>query len=167
MPQKRNPVMSEAIIGLGLQAIGQAQMMFRAGEVSHERAAGEWQLEWKALPEVFINSITASSIAGKMIGDLGVNVENMRENLRMSNGSIMSEAYMIELSRSLGRERAHDVVHEASRISIAEKISLEDSLIRVHPEVKKIITSWPLLATDYLGNSNLICAQVIDQWNQT
>ena len=167
MPQKRNPVMSEAIIGLGLQAIGQAQMMFRAGEVSHERAAGEWQLEWKALPEVFINSITATSIAGKMFGGLGVNVEKMRENLKISNGSIMSEAYMIELSRSLGREKAHDVVHEASRISIAEKISLEDSLIRVHPEVKKIITSWPLLATDYLGNSNLICAQVIDQWNQT
>ena len=166
MPQKRNPVMSEAIIGLGLQAIGQAQMMFRAGEVSHERAAGEWQLEWKALPEVFINSITATSIAGKMFGGLGVNVEKMRENLKISNGSIMSEAYMIELSRSLGREKAHDVVHEASRISIAEKISLEDSLIRVHPEVKTIITSWPLLATDYLGNSNLICTEVIDQWNQ-
>ena len=73
---------------------------------------------------------------------------------------------MIELSRSLGREKAHDVVHEASRISIAEKISLEDSLTRVLPEVKTIITIWPLLATDYLGNSNLICAQVIDQWNQ-
>jgi 3-carboxy-cis,cis-muconate cycloisomerase len=166
MPQKRNPVMSEAIIGLGLQAIGQAQMMFRAGEVSHERAAGEWQLEWKALPEVFINSITAIGIAGKMLGGLGVNVENMRENLKISNGSIMSEAYMMELSRSLGREKAHDVVHEASRISIAEKLSLEDSLIRALPEVKKIITNWPFLATDYLGNSNLICAQVIDQWNQ-
>jgi 3-carboxy-cis,cis-muconate cycloisomerase len=166
MPQKRNPVMSEAIIGLGLQAIGHAQMMFRAGEVSHERAAGEWQLEWKALPEVFINSITAIGIAGKMLGGLGVNVDNMRENLKISNGLIMSEAYMIELSRSLGREKAHDVVHEASRISIAEKISLEDSLIRVLPEAKKIITIWPLLATDYLGNSNLICAQVIDQWNQ-
>jgi 3-carboxy-cis,cis-muconate cycloisomerase len=166
MPQKRNPVMSEAIIGLGLQAIGQAQMMFRAGEVSHERAAGEWQLEWKALPEVFINSITAIGIAGKMLGGLGVNIENMRENLKISNGSIMSEAYMMELSRSLGREKAHDVVHEASRISIAEKLSLEDSLIRALPEVKKIITNWPFLATDYLGNSNLICAQVIDQWNQ-
>jgi ATP-dependent Clp protease ATP-binding subunit ClpC len=47
-----------------------------------------------------------------------------------------------------------------------EMFGSEDSLIRVLPEVKKIITNWPLLATDYLGNSNLICAQVIDQWNQ-
>jgi len=165
MPQKRNPVMSEAIIGLGLQAIGQAQMMFRAGEVSHERAAGEWQLEWKALPEVFINAITATRIAAEMIGGLGVNVEKMRENLKISNGSIMSEAHMIELSRSLGREKAHDVVHEASRISFVEKISLEDSLTRVLPEIKTLFTIWPLLATDYLGNSNLICVQIVDQWN--
>ena len=166
MPQKRNPVMSEAIIGLGLQAIGQGQMMFRAGESGHERAAGEWQLEWKALPEVFINSITATRVTVEMIAGLGVNVERMRENIKIHNGSIMSEAYMIELSRSLGREKAHDAVHEASRISSAEDISLEDSLIRVLPEVKTIIAKWPLSATDYIGNSKLICAQVIDQWNK-
>ena len=166
MPQKRNPVMSEAIIGLGLQAIGQGQMMFRAGESGHERAAGEWQLEWKALPEVFINSITATHVTVEMIAGLGVNVERMRENIKIHNGSIMSEAYMIELSRSLGREKAHDAVHEASRISSAEHISLEDSLIRVLPEVKTTIAKWPLSATDYIGNSKSICAQAIDQWNE-
>jgi 3-carboxy-cis,cis-muconate cycloisomerase len=166
MPQKRNPVMSEAIIGIGLQVIGQAQMMFRAGEAGHERAAGEWQIEWKALPEVFINSITATRLAAEMIGGLGVNVERMKENLKIQNGLIMSEAYMIEISRSLGREKAHDAVHEASRISIAEQISLEDSLIRVLPEVKTIIAKWPLSARNYIGNSNLICAQVLDQWNK-
>ncbi len=166
MPQKRNPVMSEAIIGLGLQAIGQGQMMFRAGESGHERAAGEWQLEWKALPEVFINAITATRLTAEMMAGLGVNVERMKENLMIQKGLIMSEAYMIEISRSLGREKAHDAVHEASRISIAEQISLEDSLIRVLPQVKTIIAKWPLSATDYIGNSKLICAQVIDQWNK-
>jgi len=166
MPQKRNPVMSEAVIGLGLQAIGQGQMMFRAGEVSHERAAGEWQLEWKALPEVFISSITATRIASEMIAGLGVNEEKMLENLNIHNGSIMSEAYMIELSHKLGREKAHNIVHEASKISLNEGISLSDSLLRMHPEFKTLVSKWPLSATDYVGNSKTICMEAIDQWNQ-
>jgi 3-carboxy-cis,cis-muconate cycloisomerase len=166
MPQKRNPVMSEAVIGLGLQAIGQGQMMFRAGEVSHERAAGEWQLEWKALPEVFISSITATRIASEMIAGLGVNEEKMLENLNIHNGSIMSEAYMIELSHKLGREKAHNIVHEASKISLNEGISLSDSLLRMYPEFKTLVSKWPLSATDYVGNSKTICMEAIDQWNQ-
>ncbi|CAB4913224.1 unannotated protein [freshwater metagenome] len=166
MPQKRNPVMSEAIIGVGLQVIGQAQMNFRSGEMGHERAAGEWQLEWKTIPEVLIGAISTTRIALHMMSDLGVNVEQMRKNVHMQNGSIMAEAYMIELTNSLGREEAHNLLYEASNVSKIEDISLEDSLVRLLPTAKTIINNWPLSATDYLGNSELICAQAVGQWNK-
>jgi 3-carboxy-cis,cis-muconate cycloisomerase len=164
MPQKRNPVMSEAIIGLGLQAIGQAHMMFRAGEVGHERAAGEWQLEWKALPEVLINTATATKISVNLMYGLNIKAEKMRSNLGIQYGTIMAEAYMIGLVDKIGREQAHDLVHEASKKSTLETISLTDALLAISPSVATHFESWPIDPVTYVGNSAEICGAAIQQW---
>lgn len=166
MPQKRNPVMSEAIIGIGLQAIGSANSMYRAGEVGHERAAGEWQLEWKALPETLMSSISALIIASEMLEGLGVNRETMRANVEKQNGSIMAEAYMIGLARGIGREEAHDLLHKASRMSVKEDTSLVESLIRIDPSIAQHFSKWPLDPADYIGNAQSVCAHVVGQWKK-
>lgn len=164
MPQKRNPVMSEAIIGIGLQAIGSANSMYRAGEIGHERAAGEWQLEWKALPETLMSTISAIKIATEMLEGLGVNLETMRANVEKQNGSIMAEAYMIALVREIGRESAHDLLHKASKLSVSEDISLVDSIVRLDPAIPKYFSKWPLNPADYIGNAQKVCTQVVDLW---
>jgi len=164
MPQKRNPVISEAIIGLGLEAIGQAQMMFRAGEVGHERAAGEWQLEWKALPEVLIDSAATARLAGELLQGLGVNVERMKANVEINNGAIMAEAYMIELAKVIGRERAHELVYEASKASAARGVPLHESLLTLDPSVKGHFAHWPMDPSLYLGNAEAVCAHALQQW---
>ncbi len=164
MPQKRNPVISEAIIGLGLEAIGQAQMMFRAGEVGHERAAGEWQLEWKALPEVLINSAATTSLAGELLQGLGVNVERMKANVEIKNGVIMAEAYMIELAKVIGRERAHELVYEASKASAANAVPLHESLLALDSSVRGHFANWPMDPSSYVGNAEAVCDQALRQW---
>ena len=164
MPQKRNPVMSEAIIGIGLQSIGSAELMYRAGEVGHERAAGEWQLEWKALPEALMSTISAVVISCELIEGLGVNKDVMRANVEKQNGSIMAEAYMIEIARGIGREQAHDLLHEASKLSVSEDISLAESLVRMDPSIAQYVSRWPLDPSDYVGNALDVCAHVVGQW---
>ncbi len=164
MPQKRNPVMSEAIIGVGLQAVGQAQAMFRAGEGGHERAAGEWQLEWKALPEVIINAATATKIAYSMIQGLSVNAERMRSNLDLQQGTVMAEAYMIGLASRIGREEAHDLLTLASNKCVAEGVSLPSALEALSPEIASQFEVWPLEPASHLGNAETVCAATIQLW---
>ena len=164
MPQKRNPVMSEAIIGVGLSAISQANAMFRAGEVGHERAAGEWQLEWKAFPEVIIDTITAAKITHQLIVGLSINSQAMRSNIDLDNGSIMAEAYMIELARIMGREKAHDLVHQGAQVSASENLPLHVALARIDPLVAENFSTWPLDPSMYIGNAQEVCDYVLKQW---
>ena len=44
----------------------------------------------------------------------------MRSNLALSGGMISSEAIMLELGKTLGRQHAHDVVYEAAQASVAQ-----------------------------------------------
>lgn len=164
MPQKRNPVMSEAIVGVGIQAIGNAKMMFRAGEVGHERAAGEWQLEWKSFPETIISTITATKISFDLVEGLGINQEAMSKNLKIHNGSIMAEAYMIELAPYLGREKAHNLIREATQLSQRSSIEIFQALEQLQPEVIGYLSDFPLQARDYIGNAQLVCKTAIQTW---
>ena len=50
MPQKANPIESEAVVGLSAIAAQQVPAMLVAMSGGHERAAGEWQIEWDVLP---------------------------------------------------------------------------------------------------------------------
>ena len=164
MPQKRNPVMSESIIGLAVTATGNAAMMFRAGEAGHERAAGEWQLEWKVLPETLVSTASALKIAVEMCSGLTVHVENMKANLNEDDGLIMAEALMIGLAPKVGRERAHDLVYSAVGIVRSEHIDLLAALKRVS---KGILTDsdFTEISTDsYLGEATSICKISCKEW---
>lgn len=165
MPQKRNPVMSEAIVGIGLEVIGQAHAMLRAGEVGHERAAGEWQLEWKALPEVLIDTVSALKLSAEMMQGLSVNVAVMKSNVEMQNGAIMAEAYMIELAKKTGREVAHSTVHEASKLSAGKNIPLTAALVELRPQIKEELPQWPISPSSYVGNAEKVCATAIANWH--
>jgi len=166
MPQKRNPVMSEAIVGIGLEVVAQAHAMLRAGEVGHERAAGEWQLEWKALPEVLIDTVSALKLSAEMMQGLSVNVDVMKSNVEMQNGAIMAEAYMIELAKKTGREVAHSVVHEASKLSAEKSIPLTAALLELRPQINEELYPWPISPSDYVGNAEKVCALAITNWHK-
>jgi 3-carboxy-cis,cis-muconate cycloisomerase len=54
--------------------------------------------------------------------------ERMRENLDLSGGLIMAEALMLELGKSIGRQRAHDAVYEAAQASVTESRPFRETL---------------------------------------
>lgn len=146
MPQKRNPIASEAIIGASRQLRQLVPVMLDAMLHDNERATGPWHAEWLALPEaaVLAHGIVAKS--SELLEQLVVRPDRMRANLDLSRGLINSEAVMMALAPALGRQRAHDRVYEASMRAFMEDRPLRDLLL-ADDVVSRHLTSDQIEAT--------------------
>lgn len=108
-----------------------------------ERSTGPWQAEWIAIPQSFALTASALNQAKFILAGLEVHTENMRKNLHLSKGLIVSEAVMMELAPYLGRQTAHDVVYDACRLAIKENITLHQALVK-NQEITKHLTEEQL-----------------------
>ncbi|MEV5829660.1 adenylosuccinate lyase family protein [Spirillospora sp. NPDC052242] len=165
MPQKVNPIYSEAVIGYGVAASGASALLGRAMEAGHERSAGEWQVEWLAVPQVAEYTAAAVRLAGETAGSLRVFPERMRANVELDGGLLMSEALMMRLAPALGRERAHDLVYAAAARTRAEGGDLVDACVRDLPaDVRTRIGPLPLDPSGYLGEAPAVAAGALREW---
>ena len=88
----------------------------------------------------------------------------MRANLDITGGLIVAEAVMMGLAPFVGRERAHHLVSEISRESIAQKKSFID-LISANAEISKHLNRAALEKlldpANYLGLSGEMVDRVL------
>jgi 3-carboxy-cis,cis-muconate cycloisomerase len=162
MPQKRNPISCEVIIGAAKTVRHMAGLALDAAVQDFERATGPWQAEWVALPEAFLHTAGAASQAVFMLTGLEVNTDRMRQNLDSTGGLIVAEAVMMGLAPALGRNEAHDVVYAACRVALEHKRTLAD-VLKSNAAVVQWVTAEQIDAlcepSNYLG-----CAQrMVDQ----
>ena len=136
MPQKRNPISSCYIHASISMARQHAAALLDACVADHERSTGPWEIEWIALPEAFCLLAGALRQTRFVLEGLEVDPARMRANLDMTNGLVMSEAVMMGLGPYIGREYAHDLVHDLCRQAIKEDRPLID-LLEAHPEIAK------------------------------
>jgi len=136
MPQKRNPISSVYITAQTAMVKQLAAALLEAMVEDHERATGPWEIEWIALPEIFMLSAGALSQTKFVVTGLQVNEKKMRENLDITNGLIMSEAVMMGLAAAMGRNRAHDVVYDICREVVKTGKPLLD-LLEANAEIRK------------------------------
>ena len=128
MPQKANPIASETTVGFSMLAAAQVPVMLAAMQPRHERAAGEWQAEWDALPVVSTAAAGAVANALEVARGLRVDPARMAANLRLDRGMIMAEAAMMALAPIVGRGPAHDLVYAACTLARDEGRTLVDAL---------------------------------------
>lgn len=164
MPQKANPITSESIIGFAVAARGAVAGMSRAAEAGHERAAGEWQVEWVLLPALFVNASSALFRAHDLVSTLEVYPERMRANLRADGGLIMSESAMIALAAHLGRERAHDAVYDLARQSREEGASFTAVLDRWQQTQPGLPPISAVPDEPSVGHAVQACEAAISEW---
>ena len=118
MPQKRNPISCLYIHATAALVRQNAAALLEAAVADHERSTGPWEIEWIALPEIFLLSAGALRAEPRPgARGLQVDAERMRDNLDLTNGNIVSEAVMMGLGPHLGRQRAHDLVYDICRES--------------------------------------------------
>jgi 3-carboxy-cis,cis-muconate cycloisomerase len=163
MPQKANPILSEGIIGLAATTQGLVAPLLRAMEAGHERAAGEWQIEWEALPQVAVLAAGALATAARVAREMHPKVEVMRANLGADSGLVLAEAYMMALAPTLGREDAHDLVYVAARDARERGLALHDA-VRAHLDDRSLVAVDPIHPGDYLGEAPRVCDAALARW---
>ncbi|MEW1846830.1 adenylosuccinate lyase family protein [Nonomuraea angiospora] len=165
MPQKANPIGCEAVIGMSGTAGALSSGLFRAMEAGHERAAGEWQIEWYVVPLLAELAAGALATAAEVAAGLRVYPEAMRANLGAEGGLIMAEAYMMRLAPALGRERAHDLVYKAAHEARERGRALADALRDVAgPDDLASLGALPIPPESYIGDAEAICAAALEAW---
>ncbi|MEU1942011.1 adenylosuccinate lyase family protein [Streptomyces sp. NPDC059474] len=163
MPQKANPIESEAVIGMAVTAGALSSALYRIMEAGHERAAGEWQAEWQVLPHLSALAAGALATARSLAEGLQVFPEAMRRNLEADSGLVMSEAYMIGLAATLGREQAHDLVYEAARRCRETGEDLRAVLREVAP-AEAAASVADLAPADYVGDPHTTVHSALSAW---
>ena len=128
MPQKRNPISSLYIHANAALVRQHAAALLEAAVADHERSTGPWEIEWIALPEIFLLSAGALAQTRVVVEGLQVDAARMRANLDITHGTIVSEAVMMGLGPYLGRQRAHDLVYDICREVAATGTPLIDLL---------------------------------------
>jgi 3-carboxy-cis,cis-muconate cycloisomerase len=130
MPQKRNPIGCEYVIAQARAAQALVPQVLGAMLHEHQRGAGPMQLEHLALGQILLLTHGALSTLLPIAEGLVVDAARMRRNLDAGGGLIMAEAVMMGLAPKLGRGAAHDVVHHACDVAMAEGIHLAGALAR-------------------------------------
>jgi 3-carboxy-cis,cis-muconate cycloisomerase len=164
MPQKRNPI-SSCYIHAAVSVVRQhAAALMDAMVADHERSTGPWEIEWIVLPEAFCLMAGALKQTRFVLEGLEVDAKKMRENIDLTNGLLMSEAVMMGLGRTLGREYAHDLVYDLCRDAIRTDRPLID-LLAEHPEINRHLDRPALERlcdpSGYLGQSGVMVDRVL------
>jgi 3-carboxy-cis,cis-muconate cycloisomerase len=128
MPQKRNPIAAEMMLAAAKLVREQHSAMLDAMVQDHERATGQWHVEWQALPAAFVLTSGGLRAAVEALEGLEVRPDAMRRVLDSSGGLIVAEAVMMGLAPRIGRQVAHDVVYDCCREVLTGKATFGDAL---------------------------------------
>jgi 3-carboxy-cis,cis-muconate cycloisomerase len=154
MPQKRNPISSEMMLASAKIVREQHSAMLDAMVQDHERATGQWHVEWQALPTAFIVASGGLRAARDCLEGLEVQPDAMRSTLDVSGGLIVAEAVMMGLAPHLGRQVAHDLVYDCCRASLTGNEPFLETL-KANPEIASVLDEAALEAlvdpVNYLG----------------
>src|SRR5215475_12375149 len=154
MPQKRNPIASLYIHSTAALVRQNTAALLEAAVADHERSTGPWEIEWIALPEIFLLAAGTLRQTRDVVEGLQVDAARMRANLDLTGGAIVSEQVMMGLGPHLGRQRAHDLVYDICREAATSGKPLVD-LLAADKEISRHVSRGELKRmcdpANYLG----------------
>jgi len=162
MPQKRNPISCLYIHSTAALVRQNAAALMEAAVADHERSTGPWEIEWIALPEVFLLASGCLAQSRDMVAGLQVDEKRMRANLDLTGGLVVTEAVMMGLAPHLGRQRAHDVIYDISRKVVETGKPLLD-LLAGDPEISPHVTRKELEAMVDPGGYVGLAGEMVDR----
>lgn len=163
MPHKRNPVKSEESLCLARLVDGHAGMMGELMRGADERDFSTWLPEFAIMPEAFLYSGRLLEHVQDVLAGLIVNEDRMRENLTHHGSLVTSEAVMMALADTVGRQTAHEIVHEHAMAAFEEGADFE-ALLRNDDRVMDALTAEELSTVtdpaEYTGLADRLARQV-------
>jgi 3-carboxy-cis,cis-muconate cycloisomerase len=169
LPHKRNPVDVTFARAAAQLALNSVPLVLSAMAQEHERAAGAWQAEWAALPNLFCYTAGAVARVRAAVSALELDAGRMRANLDLTNGLVMAESLATTLAQHMGRPSAQRIVQVACEQAQAANgallgIALATPEITAHlsaPEIERALD--PLT---YLGSTDAFIDRAVDGYRQ-
>jgi adenylosuccinate lyase len=129
MPHKRNPIRTEGVDAAATLLRENVASMLAAMRHEHERDGAPWTVELACVPRAACLAGAALAVMLDVARGFTVDPVRMRRNLDLTGGMILSEAVMLDLGCSLGRQEAHDLVYRASMRAHEGELPFRDALI--------------------------------------
>jgi adenylosuccinate lyase len=131
MPQKRNPHKSERVCSLARLLRGNVLTALENIALEHERDLTNSANERAIFGESFICLDYMTIEITKILDGLVFYPENIKRDLELTNGLVMSERIMIFLVESgrLGRQEAHEAVRLLAQEAFAKKRHMKDLVL--------------------------------------
>jgi adenylosuccinate lyase len=113
MPHKRNPILSERMVGIARLLRGYAVTGLENVSLWHERDISHSSAERVALPDATILLDYAQHLAVRVVDGLVVHPDRMLENLEATHGALFSQRALLALVESgVSRDEAYRIVQE-------------------------------------------------------
>jgi 3-carboxy-cis,cis-muconate cycloisomerase len=112
MPNKRNPTSATIALAAAKRAPGLIGSYLGCMLQEHERGLGGWQAEWPLVRGIVEAAGVAVNRMANAAEELQVFPDRMRANIEATRGAVFAERAMIELGRTLGRDRAKALLEE-------------------------------------------------------
>jgi 3-carboxy-cis,cis-muconate cycloisomerase len=164
MPQKRNPISCLYIHSTVSVVRQHAASLMDAMVADHERSTGPWEIEWIVLPEAFCLLSGALKQTRFILAGLEVDAAQMRANLDLTHGLVVSEAVMMGLGPYIGREYAHDLVYDICREAVRQRRPLLELLCenaQIMSHVDRATLERLCDPANYLGQAGVMVDRVL------
>jgi adenylosuccinate lyase len=146
MPHKRNPIRSEQVCGLARVIRSAVEPALLNNTLWDERDLTNSSCERVIFPEATILTDHIILLMGQVLGELEINIPNIRKNLAHLQGINMAESVMIELTRrGMDRQSAHEEVRIASMRALTEDRPLSSVLSEMN-ETRLYLTQQEITA---------------------
>jgi adenylosuccinate lyase len=146
MPHKRNPILSENVVGLARMVRSYAMPALENVALWHERDMSHSSVERFIAPDATITLDFALNRMAGVIDKLLIRAENMQRNLDLTKGVVHSQRALLALTQAgIDREAAYKLVQSnAMRAWAGEGTLLE--LLKADPVVSKAVPAKSLEA---------------------
>ncbi|HEY7123638.1 MAG TPA: 3-carboxy-cis,cis-muconate cycloisomerase [Ktedonobacterales bacterium] len=169
MPQKHNPVAATFAVAAARQAIGIVPVILSAMAQEHERAAGGWQAEWAAVPDLFCFTAGAVERVREAVSGLQIDTARIQANLNQTGGLLMAESLTMALAPQLGRPEAQRIVGAVCEQAVTSGMTLHQAAL-LNSEVRAILSPEALeRALDprsYLGSTEALIDRALETYHQ-
>jgi adenylosuccinate lyase len=166
MPHKQNPIDCEKVSGLAKVMRGMVVPSLENIPLWHERDLTDSSSERFIIPISFIVLDEMLLTMNRVLSNIRVFPENMRRNLELSKGAILTEAVMMALAKKgMGRQRAHELLREVSIAAFREGTTIKDALLK-RPEIRERLSEQEIedlmRPENYLGKIDELMDRAIN-----
>ena len=166
MPHKMNPITAERICGVARIVKSYVNAAMENNPLWHERDLTNSSCERIMFPESCILTDYILNLTIKLMNNLIFYDENIERNLNFTNGLIMAERLMAELTRAgMGKQTAYGVARKNAIKANKEKLLLAD-LILEDPDASQFLTKEDVERImdphTYIGSVPIIVDEIIE-----